>query len=164
MAGWLLGKSPLRITAVGILLAAFVGVLNYFAGHEYSVGIFYLIPIFLVSWGAGTWGGLLLCLISAALWLAADMASGRQYSSEFVLIGNTTLRLALLVATTYMVGRIRKARDIQAVLARVDPVTGIPNRRAFLEISDRECRRVRRNKRPVTLAYIAGLYTFFFLE
>jgi len=154
MTGWLLGKSPVWITVAGIVLAGMVAVLNYFSGSEYSVGIFYLIPIFLVAWGAGTWAGLLLCGLSAALWLFADVASGIPYSSNFVPTWNTLLRLALLVSTTYIVDRLRKARDIQASLARVDPVTGIPNRRAFMEISERECLRTRRNKKPVTVAYI----------
>ena len=154
MTAWLLKKSPFWITCVGIVLAVMVAILNYSTGYEYSVGIFYLIPIFLVAWGVGTWAGLLLSVLSAALWLFADVASGQPYSSHLVPVWNTVLRLGLLVATTYLVDRLRKARDIQASLARIDPVTGIPNRLAFLEISERECRRTQRNRKPVTVAYI----------
>jgi predicted signal transduction protein with EAL and GGDEF domain len=154
MTEWLLRRSPLWMTVAGMVLASLVAVLSFLSGSEYSVGIFYLVPIFLVSWGVGTWAGLLLCVLCAGLWLFADIASGHQYSSQSVPIWNTVLRLGLLVGTTYMVDRLRKAQDIQALLARVDAITGIPNRRAFMEISARECRRTHRNRRPVTVAYI----------
>jgi diguanylate cyclase (GGDEF)-like protein len=154
MIGWLLRRSSAWIMCAGIVLAGLVAILNYFSGSEYSVGIFYLVPIFLVSWGVGTWAGLLLCGLCAGLWMSADFASGLQYSSPYVPIWNTMLRLGLLVGTTFMVDRLRNARDIQALLARVDATTGIPNRRAFLEISERECRKTHRNRRPVTIAYI----------
>jgi len=39
-------------------------------------------------------------------------------------------------------------------LARIDPLTSVPNRRAFYEVLQRERHRLERNGRPLTLAYI----------
>lgn len=39
-------------------------------------------------------------------------------------------------------------------LARIDPLTAVPNRRAFYEVLQRERHRMERNGRPLTLAYI----------
>ncbi len=77
-------------------------------------------------------------------------------------------RLLMLLAMAAMVVRIREDRQrLKAVnaqlaelltgaekLARTDPLTGLPNRRAFLERLSEELMRARRNAAPVCIAYL----------
>ncbi|TMA30573.1 MAG: GGDEF domain-containing protein [Deltaproteobacteria bacterium] len=81
---------------------------------------------------------------------------------------NSMSRLVMLVAMAAMVVRIREDRkrlkEVNARLAelltgaerlaRTDPLTGLPNRRAFLERLTDELARARRNATPVCIAYL----------
>jgi diguanylate cyclase (GGDEF)-like protein len=49
---------------------------------------------------------------------------------------------------------LRSALDAQKELARIDPVTGAPNSRAFFEQLDRELARSLRYGQPFTVAYL----------
>ena len=50
--------------------------------------------------------------------------------------------------------QLRDALQTEADSARVDPLTGLANRRAFVEALESELSRCKRNPRPVTLAYV----------
>lgn len=49
---------------------------------------------------------------------------------------------------------LRLSLNKEKQLARIDPLTGVPNRRAFYEALQRERHRLKRHHRPVTLVYI----------
>jgi hypothetical protein len=70
-------KYPLwLVLVVGILIVVFLGVTDYLTGPELSFSIFYLIPISLATLAAGKIPGFLISLVSAIVWLIADIASG----------------------------------------------------------------------------------------
>jgi len=50
--------------------------------------------------------------------------------------------------------RLALALDNEKYLSRSDFLTGLPNRRAFEETFDMECKRSRRYNRPITLVYM----------
>ncbi|MBI4464384.1 MAG: diguanylate cyclase [Acidobacteria bacterium] len=151
---WLLRQSKTFVTAVGFALALLVGAVDYLTGFELSVGVFYLAPVFLVSWGVGKNAAILLSVISAVLWLLADVGGGHTYSNPAFPFWNAGVRLGFFLSVAYLAWYLKEAQDVEKTLARIDPLTGIPNRRAFLEIADRESRRTRRHKYSVTVAYI----------
>lgn len=49
---------------------------------------------------------------------------------------------------------LRLSLKREKALARIDPLTSVPNRRAFYEVLQRERHRLQRSARPLTLAYI----------
>ena len=58
---------------IGFILVAGIGYIDYLTG-DYSLLIFYLIPISFVSWFAGCWRGALIALLSGAARFFADYA------------------------------------------------------------------------------------------
>jgi diguanylate cyclase (GGDEF)-like protein len=132
---------------------AFVGFTDYVTGSEFSFSIFYLIPVSFATLAAGGAAGLAISVISAAVWLSADLAAGAVYSHPLIPYWNAIVRLgyfclhtSLLTVLLSMIGRLRE-------LGARDPLTGAANWRYFQEIAHRELAMHRREKRPITMAY-----------
>jgi hypothetical protein len=51
---------------VGTLLIVLISVLDYATGYELTFSAFYLVPIFVLAWLSGRWGGLGGAVASAA--------------------------------------------------------------------------------------------------
>lgn len=69
---------PVRITpatanALALFLLSAIGVLDYFTG-QFSLSVFYLGPVALATWFAGRTSGWLISLLSAVMWLIANVA------------------------------------------------------------------------------------------
>ncbi|HEY6907912.1 MAG TPA: diguanylate cyclase [Myxococcales bacterium] len=157
-------------TAIATLLVAgiaMVGLLDYVSAPWFSFALFYVIPVLVAAWWLGRGPALLAGLTAGVAWFEAE-AWGHRGEPTRVLMWNSMSRLAMLVVMAVMVVRIREDRrrlkqanarlgellDGAQRLAREDPLTGLPNRRAFLERLSEELARARRSGEPVCIAYL----------
>jgi len=131
----------------------FLGVLDYLIGPELSFSVFYTGPIVLAGWYGGKRVGLALVLLSSGIWLCADLAAGGVYSSWMVPLWNTLVRLAFFVIILWLLLVLREKLALEESLADTDPLTGLANRRFFLEQLEREYSRVQRYPETFTIAY-----------
>jgi signal transduction histidine kinase len=70
--------SRVTFTALSVALVAMIAWFDYVTG-DFSMAVFYLVPVALATWYAGRWSGWLMALLSAAAWLIGDLAlSHRQ--------------------------------------------------------------------------------------
>src|SRR4030095_16947809 len=99
-----IGKNA--ILAVGILLIAVVGFIDYITTVEISFSIFYLIPIALVSWYAGKNYGLAFAILSAAVWLYADTNSYFQYSNSAIPYWNALVRFGFFTVVVILISKV----------------------------------------------------------
>ncbi|RLG68498.1 MAG: GGDEF domain-containing protein [Methanobacteriota archaeon] len=139
---------------LGFLFTLFIGIARYLTGPEWSVSLFYLFPIFMVTWFAGREAGILISIISTLSWLAADLLMIHSFSSSLVPYLNEAFRLITFLVITFILSGLKDALENQKNLAMTDPLTGIANRRAFLELASIEINRARRFKRPFSLMYM----------
>jgi len=139
---------------VGYSLILAIGALDYATGYELSLSLLYLVPVSLVAWTAGRWPGLAGALLSAAVWVTADLLAGQKYSSPFYIFWHAGTRTVILGTTALLFSALRRSIEHEKSLARIDHLTGAANARSFLEILRSEIDRSRRYKRPFTLAYI----------
>jgi hypothetical protein len=72
------------VIAEGLLLVAVLGVIDCLTGYEISFALFYLAPIILVVWFAGTRAGMAIAASSAFMWLLADLASGHAFTRALI--------------------------------------------------------------------------------
>jgi diguanylate cyclase (GGDEF)-like protein len=150
-----LSKEPKsRLTALGFLIVALVGILDHLTGPELFVSIFYLIPIFLVTWFTERWIGIMISIASALTWLLADFTSGHTYSHPAIPYWNTCVRLGTFMIITFLLSTLKHAWENEKELARTDPLTGIANRRYFIELANAEINRAGRYKHPFTVVHI----------
>lgn len=66
------GISPTTANAISLLLLAVIGLFDYLTG-QFSFSIFYLGPVALATWYAGRTSGWSISLLSAAMWLVANI-------------------------------------------------------------------------------------------
>ncbi len=138
---------------VGALLVAVIGLLDYLTGYQLTFSAFYLLPIFMLAWLNGQWGGLGGAVASAATRTLVDQLGGKPFPSPLYIVWNTGMRLVLFVVVALLISIIRQYVDQERAFARIDHLTGAANTRSFTEILQAEVDRSRRYSRPFTLAY-----------
>jgi diguanylate cyclase (GGDEF)-like protein len=143
------------LLAVSCLLAAIlIGLIRLLTGPEFALSLFYILPIALATWYAGRWFGITVSLASAASWLIADLKMLPAFSSAWIPYLNETFRLAVFLIITLILAKSKKTMDGYKALSRTDPLTGIPNRRAFYDLAEMELNKARRYQKPLSVLYV----------
>jgi diguanylate cyclase (GGDEF)-like protein len=141
-------KPPLLTGILGIVLLAFIGLIDYATGPDLGLSIIYLAPILLVTHRLGEGPGVGMALLATATWLWADMATGQQYSMAFIHYWNAATRLGFFVIILFLVVALKRER----LSARQDALTGAGNRQVLHEVLGNEIARVHRFRRPLSCA------------
>jgi diguanylate cyclase (GGDEF)-like protein len=145
-------KPPWPVLIV-IALAAVgaIGLLDYITGWEVYFSTFYLAPVCFAAWFMGRGVGTLVAVLSAAAgWWAVYLQTGHTFSHPAIPYWNVASRLCLLLLAAFAVAALRWA----LVHARTDPLTGLPNSRAFYDAAETEMSRAHRYRRPITIALL----------
>lgn len=146
-------SSRALVVALGLLAVAALATLDYAVGPELGLSLFYAVPVFLVARRAGLLPGIGLTAAAAVAWAVANAEAGATYTRGWIQYWNALTRLGFF-GMTVAVARMRSGLEAEAARARRDPLTGLLNRRGFLEVARQEVERSRRYGRPLTLAYL----------
>jgi len=141
----------------GIFLACAVGFVDLATGFEISLGLFYLIPIALVTWYTGLAGGLILSGTCAIGMFVVDNLVTRDIpfpSNDLIPYWNTMIRLGYFVVVAAILSALKRAHERVKAYARQDYLTGVANSQAFDEVSRVEIARARQMRHPVSVAYM----------
>jgi diguanylate cyclase (GGDEF)-like protein len=125
---------------------------DYYMEPRFSFLIFYLFPVCFASWIGGKKTGIAVSLLSAAAWIFSDILSMEKFSHPIIPYWNMTTTFVVFLILSLMMSKLKKTLQLATELARIDPVTGIANRRAFSEFAGIELYRINRYKRSFTLA------------
>jgi diguanylate cyclase (GGDEF)-like protein len=142
------------VFAIALMSIALVGIVDELSGYEVDLTPLYLLPIWLAAWFLGAAGGLALALAGAVAWWAADVATRAYAPRTLVEVLNFAMELVVFATVALLVAAVRRRLRSESGLARTDPLTGLLNRRGFLEVARREMARSRRNGRAITVAMI----------
>jgi diguanylate cyclase (GGDEF)-like protein len=146
---------PQRLMLVlTFLMVVASGYLDYLGGLALSLPLIHLIPLTLSSWFGGRRTGYMFAFLSAAVLAWSTLTSLPAGSSRFIAILNVFLELFVFVIIAYLVSAFREVRDRLQNQARTDPLTGVTNSRAFLELAELELQRCRRYSHVCTLIYM----------
>ena len=135
-------------------LIGVTGLIDFITGDEIGFSVFYLLPIVMVTWYEGRASGIIISLVSATVWLFADIGWGKVYSHPLIPVWNSVIRFAFFIIITLLLSELGKAIERERQLARTDNLTGVINSRAFYELLSVEVERLQRYNHPFTLAYI----------
>ncbi len=141
----------MALMTVAVTLA--VGLLDFATGTEIHFLVFYLLPIAMASWYISRNTGIHVAFMCSLIWLVADSLDGRGYSSSWISGWNFLMRTGAFIIFSLSLSQLRGKFDALSELARRDFLTGLPNGRAFYELTAREMERAF-GLEPLTLAFI----------
>jgi diguanylate cyclase (GGDEF)-like protein len=147
-------RSSVTVISVSLFLLVLLGWIDYLTG-DYSLIVFYLIPVSLVAWFVNRPSGMLFCLLAlAARFVANEAQTNFAFQSTSLHYWNECIELLFLLIMSLLFSALRKILDSEKTLASCDPLTGALNRRAFFDIAEYELNRSQRYEHAITIAYI----------
>ena len=147
-------QSKARIVSAGVVLVLLLWVIDYVTGPDFSFVVFYLIPVFLVTWFAGKEGGILISLMSGGAWFAADWLTANAEMNPAIPYLNFVTKLGFFLVVNITVSTLKVSLEREHDLARTDYLTRVANSRYFAEIAAQEIKRAGRYQHPFTVAYL----------
>jgi glucose-6-phosphate-specific signal transduction histidine kinase len=111
-----------------------LGLVDYATGYELNFFLFYFIgPITVAAYELGLTAAVIVSLLCATAWAVADVFAGHTYSSSFVAVSNTIVRLAAFLSLGWVVARSRTllsrerllSEKLQKTLAEVKQLEGL---------------------------------------
>src|SRR3989442_13958090 len=72
------------IAGASLVLLGFIGLMDYLTGLEISFGVFYFLPIWLVTWYFGRGAGIFFSFSCALVWLAVFEAARGSKLCSFI--------------------------------------------------------------------------------
>jgi diguanylate cyclase (GGDEF)-like protein len=142
------------IDAVAVMAVLAIGYLDSLTA-ELDFSLFYVMPIAVATWYGTRMGGALLSALATLAWLLGDLLNetGRAALAPNV-VWNVPAAFLFFLIVVQLVTELRDTQRRLEDQALRDPLTGLFNRRAFLETAGVELARARRSGHPLTLTYL----------
>jgi diguanylate cyclase (GGDEF)-like protein len=147
-------QSKQRIASAGILLVLVLWCVDYATGPDFSFVVFYLFPVFLVTWFAGKNAGIAISLMSGLAWFIADVLTATAETHPSIPYLNLATKLGFFLIVNLTVSSLKTSLERERELARTDYVTHVANSRFFAEIALQEIKRAGRYQHPFSVAYL----------
>jgi signal transduction histidine kinase len=144
------GYSKALMVAICLALVGIIGWVDWKTGTELSFSVFYVIPVALAVWFVGEWFGIVVSLLSVAVWVWGDLKAGAwRHSQPYVPVWNAMISAVFFFVVVAILTRLRKiALELEKrVQQRTAALTNEIKERTRLEqellhISEREQRRI----------------------
>ena len=147
-------RSPATVFTVSLALLTMLGWIDHVTG-DYSLIVFYVIPVSLVAWFITRTSGVLFCFLALATRFIADVAPDSfSFHNSELHYWNISVEFLFMLIMSLLFSALRKNLDSEKSRASTDPLTEALNRRSFFELAEYELKRSRRYSQPFTLAYI----------
>ncbi|MFB2836232.1 GGDEF domain-containing protein [Floridanema evergladense] len=150
---YLENKSRSFVIGLSILLVILISFIDYVVSPDIA-SVFFLLPVALVSWCVSEKFGILISFICATAWFLIHLLKGEVVSPNYLPYWNAFIRLAFYLTVNYLFAELHNARKRESKLARTDEITGVANRKLFVELASMELKKSRRYGHPFTITYI----------
>src|SRR5512137_2208250 len=147
-------QSKQRIVSAGIFLVLALWCVDYVTGPDFSFVVFYLFPVFLVTWFAGKNAGIAISLMSGLAWFIADVLTTAAETHPSIPYLNLFTKLGFFLIVNLTVSSLKTSLERERELARTDYVTQLANSRFFAEVALQEIKRAGRYQHPFSVAYL----------
>ena len=147
-------RSPSTTIALATVLGGAVLSLDFLTEAELAFSLFYVIPVALLVWFVSLSAATIAAGIGAGLGLFLDLTSDVPFSHPVVPYWNALATVALYLAAIGLLRVLKRALSEEKELARTDGLTGVANRRRFIEAAEMELARSARYKHPFTIVYV----------
>lgn len=144
---------PVAIT-IGSVIFTLVAATDYLTPYELNLTAFYLFVILLVTWNCGWRWGLGFSVLSFGIPLVMGSLVGNPYSEPVYFYIDNATRLISYLVTLALTSQLKSQHEREKDSARLDYLTGIANQKGFYEALSVEIARHRREKSPLSVAYL----------
>jgi len=131
-----------------------LGIIRVQTEAEFAFASLALLPVIAVAWFGGKAYGVFLAFIASIMWLMADITTNQQFSLSWAPWANALTRLATYSLVAFLVAIVRQQLVREREQATHDVLTGLQNRRAFLEKGNAEVVRSKRYSHPLALFFL----------
>jgi diguanylate cyclase (GGDEF)-like protein len=139
--------------AASLLFGAVILAGDAWSGNDVVFTLLYLAPVSIATWSAGLRAGLAVGAFCALAGLALD-AAALEPGVTLARCWNAFAELGVFTTVSLLLSALQTRVRYAEALARSDTLTGLANRRAFVEALWREWDRTGRTGRAFTLAYL----------
>ena len=140
--------------SISIIAIFLLGTARTTTDAEWTFASFAILPVLVIAWIDGKRGGTLVALLATAMWVVSDIVSERQFSSPWILWGNAATRLMTYSLVAFLAAQVRLQFEREFERATQDALTGLKNRRAFLEVGVGEVERSKRYPHPLAVIFL----------
>lgn len=153
----LLLSKPRRaiLAALALLLSVLLGLVDYYSGPDFSIGILYVVPVGLAAWYVGPRVATIISLVCAALWFYC-MRLQMPWEIDkhpLIVLWNFLDGLSIFLAQVYTITRLKKTLKQESWAARTDSLTGSHNSRSFYDLAQRVMANLDKAHAPFTFLY-----------
>jgi diguanylate cyclase (GGDEF)-like protein len=144
-----IGKSFVFLAIIIASIA--IAWIDWITPPEYRVAILEFIPILLAAKLIGVEASLLIAASVCLWWFKTDLYQGTSFQSAVLF--NNLIRFAVFAALAIETAQNRQKLKLLDRLSKTDQMTGLYNRRGFIEQLEIELERCQRHFTPVALLY-----------
>lgn len=156
---WLLESPPAASWAISLAALALLALLDYASPRYITFGTFYLVLIAYSSWVLDRKSGWLVALVAMGASIGINgfgmfVSIASPASRDAAIVWNILMRLVSSAFVIELVRSFRNSFNYERRLGTTDPLTGILNRRAFLDTLAMRLPRVSARGRTAVVAYL----------
>lgn len=107
-------NSPAVNGAAAVILVLAISVIDKLTGFDLQIGVLHLIPIAMMTWGAGRAWGVALALLASGLWLVLFRGS-HHYWTDLHYYWYAAVQLGIFLAFVLIIARLREALRMREV-------------------------------------------------
>ncbi|GAB6042037.1 GGDEF domain-containing protein [Endothiovibrio diazotrophicus] len=145
---------PTAFVLAAVALIALFGLLDHLTGLEFNLQLFAPVPVAAATWYRGWRAGVTLALVAGGVWIASAWGAGVFHPREIASYWDGVAQLVLSLAAAWLADTARRELREERSRGDHDPLTQLPNRRAFEGQLTLEGARLRRYHDPFTAAYL----------
>lgn len=119
--------------ALASLSLALVGAVDYLTGSDVQVLPLYFVPLLLAGWSLRVTGAIAFSVAATAVWMGNQFAGSAQVAPLWISAVNAATEFSAFLTVAVLVASLRNSLQRERALARIDPLTGLLNRRAIAE-------------------------------
>ena len=97
------GKPRSFVWIIGLLLNFIIGFIDYITGYEIGMGVFYLMPICLLSWLINRKAGVIMSVISTVTIISTDILAGKVIQNYFTDSWNLFIHFSFFTIVVYLI-------------------------------------------------------------
>ncbi len=151
---WIEHLSPPVAWASIVAVVVATGIADFASGADVGFTHLYLLPVALATWRLGRKPGHGVACLCAMGWLLTDMMEPAGPQSLVLHVWNLGVQLGVFNIVVLLLSALRSQLRRAEAMALTDALTGLPNRRGFHLMAERERRRAVRAGTPLTAAFI----------